>query len=162
MYIVNRFILRDLLRHFKYQTAGMCQTARKSVITLGLQKYDDLIVWQKAMDLVVEVYKIANLLPNEEMYALSNQMKRAAVSIPSNIAEGQERNSTKDFIKHLHIAKGSKGELETQLLICVRLQYLTQLQIEIAQCLLTEIGKMLNALIQSLNAKLSQPPFQDI
>jgi four helix bundle protein len=107
------------------------------------------------MDLVVEVYKAVMLLPDEEMYVLSDQMRRAAVSIPSNIAEGQERNTTKDFIKHLFIAKGSKGELETQLLICVRLKFLAQSQIETAQSLLTEIGKMLNALIQGLSAKLS-------
>ena len=125
---------------------------------MGLQKYEDLIVRQKAMDLVVEVYKLAKLLPSEEMYALSSQMKRAAVSVPSNIAEGQERNTTKDFINHLFIAKGSKGELETQLAICVRLQYLAQPQITPAQNLLREIGKMLNALIQSLSAKLPQPP----
>jgi four helix bundle protein len=97
---------------------------------LGIQRYEDLIVWQKAMDLVVEVYKILKLMPNDELYALSDQMKRAAVSIPSNIAEGQERNTTKDFVKFLHIAKGSKAELETQLLICVRLNYLTQVHIE--------------------------------
>jgi len=117
---------------------------------MGLKKYEDLIVWQKAMDLVVEVYKIARLLPKEELYALSNQLKRAAVSIPSNIAEGQERNTTKDFARFLSIAKGSKAELETQLLISIRLNYLTQEQIEVAQGLLTEIGKMLNALIQKL------------
>ena len=86
------------------------------MIVLGLQKYEDLIVWQKAMDLVAEVYRIVKALPGEELYALSDQMRRAAVSIPSNIAEGQERNTTKDFINHLYIAKGSKGELETQLL----------------------------------------------
>lgn len=125
--------------------------------TVGVQKYEDLIVWQKAMDLVAEIYRIVKLLPKEEIYVLSDQMKRAAVSIPSNIAEGQERNTTKDFINHLYIAKGSKGELETQLLICVRLQYLTQDQIGAALDLLIEIGKMLNALIQSLSAKLSQP-----
>lgn len=124
----------------------------KAVNTLGLQKYEDLIVWQKAMDLVVEVYKIARLLPNEELYSLSSQMKRAAVSIPSNIAEGQERNTTKDFVNHLYIAKGSKGELETQLLICVRLNYLTKLQVKAAQGLLCEIGKMLNSLIQKLSS----------
>ena len=84
-------------------------------------------------------------------------MKRAAVSIPSNIAEGQERNTTKDFINHLYIAKGSKGELETQLLACVRLKFLTQLQIVAAQDLLVEVGKMLNALIQSLSSKLPRP-----
>ena len=130
---------------------------RKRVNTLGVQKYEDLIVWQKAMDLVEEIYSLAKLLPNEEVYALSSQMKRAAVSIPSNIAEGQERNTTKDFINYLYMAKGSKGELETQLLICIRLQYLTQLQINNAQSLLGEIGKMLNALIKSLSAKLSPP-----
>jgi len=124
------------------------------VKSLSLQKYEDLIVWQKAMDLVAEVYKIVKLLPNDELYALSNQMRRAAVSIPSNIAEGQERNTTKDFINYLFIARGSKAELETQLLICVRLRYLNQSQIETAQGLLIEIGKMLNAIIQSLSAKL--------
>jgi four helix bundle protein len=132
------------------------------VNVLGLQKYEDLIVWQKALDLVVEVYSLAKLLPSEEIYGLSSQMKRAAVSIPSNIAEGQERNTTKDFINHLYIAKGSKGELETQLLICVRLQYLMQPQIMMAQNLLSEIGKMLNALIQSLSVKLQHQPAQDI
>ena len=121
---------------------------------MSLQKYEDLIVWQKAMDLVAEVYKIVKLLPNDELYALSDQMRRAAVSIPSNIAEGQERNTTKDFINYLFIARGSKAELETQLLICVRLRYLNQSQIETAQGLLIEIGKMLNAIIQSLSAKL--------
>jgi len=124
---------------------------------VGLQKYEDLIVWQKSMDLVAEVYRIAKLLPGEELYALSSQMRRAAVSIPSNIAEGQERSTTKDFIKYLFIAKGSKAELETQLLICARLQYLTQSQIETAQDLLVEIGKMLNAMIKSLSTKLQHP-----
>ena len=124
---------------------------------MGVQKYEDLIVWQKAMDLVEAVYGLAKMLPNEEIYALSSQMKRAAVSIPSNIAEGQERNTTKDFINYLYMAKGSKGELETQLLICVRLRYLTKQQIEPTQNLLREIGKMLNALIKSLSAKLPFP-----
>ena len=117
---------------------------------MGVQKYEDLIVWQKAMDLVVEIYKLAKLLPDEEMYVLSGQMKRAAVSIPSNIAEGQERNTTKDFVKFLYIAKGSKAELETQLLICVRLSYLTQAQVEASQNLLAEIGRMLHSLVQKL------------
>jgi len=121
------------------------------VNTLPLQKYNDLIVWQKSMDLVVEVYKISGLLPNAEIYALSDQMKRAAVSIPSNIAEGQERSTTKDFVKFLYIAKGSKAELETQLSLCVRLEFLTQIQIEVALKLLGEIGKMLNSLIQKLS-----------
>jgi four helix bundle protein len=120
--------------------------------TLAVQKYDDLIVWQKAMDLTVEVYSLAKSLPDEELYALSNQMKRAAVSIPSNIAEGQERGSTKDFVRFLFIAKGSKGELETLLTICVRLGYLPQSKIVSARSLLVEIGKMLNSLIKKLNS----------
>ena len=122
---------------------------------MGLKSYDELTVWQKAMDLVVEVYELVKLLPGEELYVLSAQMRRAAISIPSNIAEGQERSTTRDFIKYLHIAKGLKAELETQLLICVRLQYLTQPQIQVAQGLLAEIRKMLNAFIRSLSAKLS-------
>ena len=125
---------------------------------MGVQKYEDLIVWQKAMDLAVEVYKLTKLLPDDETYVLTGQMRRAAVSIPSNIAEGQERNTTKDFIRYLYIAKGSKGELETQISLCIRLELLTQAQIAAAKDLLNEIGKMLNALIQSLSAKLSQPP----
>ena len=144
--------------HFKrfvapFQVANGKETGE----CVGLQKYEDLIVWQKAMDLVAEVYRVVKFLPDEEIYALSDQMRRAAVSIPSNIAEGQERSTTKDFIKYLFIAKGSKAELETQLLICARLQYLTQSQIETAQDLLVEIGKMLNAMIKSLSTKLQHP-----
>jgi four helix bundle protein len=130
--------------------AGPRPAMGKRAGTVAVQKYVDLIVWQKAMGLVVEIYGLLKLLPGEELYALSGQMKRAAVSIPSNIAEGQERGTAKDFVKFLYIAKGSKAELETQLMICVRLNYLTLSQIEAAQNLLTEIGKMLNALIQKL------------
>ena len=125
---------------------------RKRVEALAIQKYEDLIVWQKAIDLVVEVYKLVSLLPSDELYALSNQMKRSAVSIPSNIAEGQERGTAKDFAKFLYIAKGSKAELETQLLICTRLEYLSQEQTVTAKGLLMEVGKMLNALIHKLNS----------
>ena len=122
----------------------------KRVKELGLKKYEDLTVWQKAMDLVTEVYKLVKLLPKEEIYVLSDQMRRSAVSIPSNIAEGQERDTTKDFVKFLYIAKGSNAELETQLMICVRLKYLTQSQTEVARGLVCEIGKMLNSLIKKL------------
>ena len=83
-----------------------------------MKNYRDLVVWQKGMDLVEEIYKITGFLPNEEKFSLTLQLKRAAVSIPSNIAEGFERNTTKDYIKFLSIAKASKAEVETQLLIC--------------------------------------------
>lgn len=115
-----------------------------------IKDYKDLIVWQKAMDLVVEVYALAKLLPKEEIYALSSQIRRAAISIPSNIAEGQARNSTKEFIQFLAIAKGSKAELETQLLLCLRIGYLHEDQIATAMNTLAEIGKMINALQQKL------------
>lgn len=83
-----------------------------------MKNYRDLVVWQKGMDLVEEIYKITGFLPNEEKFGLTLQLKRAAVSIPSNIAEGFERNTIKDYIKFLSIAKASRAEVETQLLIC--------------------------------------------
>ena len=112
--------------------------------------YQDLVVWQKSMDLVTEVYKLAKMLPKEETYALSDQMRRAAVSIPSNIAEGQARNHIKEFINFLSIAKGSLAELETQLLISVKLNYLPNAQVELVLQLASEVAKMLNALMSKL------------
>ena len=115
-----------------------------------IKDYKDLIVWQKAMEATAEVYKLAKLLPKEETYALSDQMRRAAISIPSNIAEGQARNSSKEFNQFLAIAKGSKAELETQLLLCVKVGYLTDNDIASAINLLIEIGKIINTLQQKL------------
>ena len=112
--------------------------------------YTDLIVWQKSMDLVVIVYQLVKHLPKEETYALSDQMRRAVVSIPSNIAEGQQRNSPKEFKNFLNIARGSNGELETQLQICVRLNFLNEDQIKPAMELCSEISKMLSSFIVKL------------
>ena len=112
--------------------------------------YKDLTVWQKSMDLVTEVYRITKSLPKEEIYVLTNQLRRAAVSIPSNIAEGNGRASTGDYLRFLIIARGSNAEVETQLLLCVRLNYLTQENIEPALSLLNEIGRMLNSMITKL------------
>lgn len=81
--------------------------------------YKNLKVWQKAMDLTVEIYSLIKLLPREETYALADQMRRAVVSIPSNIAEGHGRNSDKEFIKFLTISRGSLLELETQIKIVI-------------------------------------------
>lgn len=113
--------------------------------------FKDLIVWQKSMDLVLEIYRLTRLLLQEERYALSDQLRRAAVSIPSNIAEGQARIHTKEFANSLSIAKGSSAELETQLLICSRLNYLSDEQIEISVNLINEVGKMLNAMLRKIN-----------
>lgn len=112
--------------------------------------YKDLIVWQKSMDLVEEIYILTSRFPDNEIYALSNQMRRAVVSIPSNIAEGNGRNTGKDYVHFLSIARGSKSELETQLYISLRLKYLTPEQAEKAFILCEEIGRMLNSLINKL------------
>ncbi len=90
---------------------------------MKVRRYQDLIVWQKAMDLVEKVYEITRHYPREELYGLTAQSRKAAVSIPSNIAEGQGRSTTPDFLRHLSIAYGSLLELETQILIARRLKY---------------------------------------
>ncbi len=115
-----------------------------------VKNYRELVVWKRAMELVVETYSLVKYLPREETYALSDQIRRAVVSILSNIAEGNGRASTKDYARFLSMARGSKYELETQLLICVKLSYLTDEQISKAMNLSEEIGRMLNALIAKL------------
>ena len=116
-----------------------------------IENYKDLIVWQKAMDLVEETYRLARKLPASETYALSDQMRRAAVSIPSNIAEGHTRKSAKEYLRFLYIAKGSKSELETQLLIAQRLSFFTSKEAEKAELLCAEVGRMLSSLISKLS-----------
>ena len=108
--------------------------------------YENLLVWQQAMDLVVEVYELVKKLPKEETYALSDQIRRSAVSIPSNIAEGASRNSSKEFVQFLYIALGSTAELETQLRIADRIGYAKTT--EIIDKRMIPIKKMLNALIK--------------
>ena len=114
--------------------------------------YKDLIVWQKSMDLVKQIYDIIDALPNEEKYALADQMRRSVVSIPSNIAEGYERESTKEYIQFLSIANGSKAELLTQLEICKMLGYIDD--ISNAKSLCDEVGKMISYIIKKLKQKL--------
>ena len=112
--------------------------------------YKDLIVWKKGIELVKEIYSIAKLLPKEETYALSDQMRRAAVSIPSNIAEGQKRNSKKDFVQFLSIAAGSVAELETQMTVCKEVGFVSDEELSDGFALCEEIGKMLGAMIGKL------------
>lgn len=121
---------------------------------MAWSSYQELIVWQKAMDVTVEIYRLVKKLPKEELYELSSQMRRAAVSIPSNIAEWHARNSEKEFIHFLSMAQGSKSELETQLLLSVRVHYLSDSDIHHALMLLSETGRLLTALIQSLRNTL--------
>ena len=115
-----------------------------------MNSYRELVVWQRAVDLVVEVYKIIRTLPAEEKYALSDQMRRAVVSIPSNIAEGYARKAPKDYARFLVIARGSCYEVETQLTICEKLGYLSAGDAKKAYGLCEEIGKMLNAIMAKL------------
>ncbi len=112
--------------------------------------FRDLKVWQKAMELTVEVYSMVKLLPRDETFVLSDQMRRAVVSIPSNIAEGQGRESMKEFIRFLSVARGSLRELSTQIEICERIHYLETSKTENAKALIEEIDKMINALSKSL------------
>ena len=116
-------------------------------------KYQDLVVWQKSMQLVKEVYKLVRLLPKGEKYALGDQMRRAAVSIPSNIAEGYGRNYDKELIQFLYISRGSKSELETQIEISIMLGYFSREEAEASLDLCSEVGKMLNAFLSSLKNK---------
>lgn len=112
--------------------------------------YKELTVWKKSMELVKEIYTITKRLPKEETYGLSDQMRRAAVSIPSNIAEGNGRKTDTEYARFLNIARGSECELETQLYICTMLNYLTENETEKAFSLLAEIGKMLNKMLNNL------------
>ena len=108
-----------------------------------VESHKDLTVWQKSMDLVVLVYKLMEQLPKEERYSLCDQIRRSAVSIPSNIAEGKSRNSIKQYKQFVGIAKGSAAELETQLLICERIGYLEKEELSEVMGFLDEVSKML-------------------
>jgi len=102
------------------------------------------------MSLVEEVYRVSRSFPREEIYGLTSQLRRAAVSIPSNVAEGQGRRTTADFLRHLSIAYGSLLELETQVLIAARLSYLTREKCQDIMKLAAEVGRLLNGLMSSL------------
>ena len=118
-----------------------------------MQSYQNLVVWQKAMDLVIAVYSLTLQFPESEKYGLIAQMRRSAVSIPSNIAEGKRRGSQKDFRRFLLIAFGSGAELETQLAIAQRFSYRRKLDYAKVDNLLPEVMKMLNVLIGKLTDK---------
>ncbi len=115
------------------------------------QNYKDLIAWQKAMDLVEEVYRVSTSFPRDEIYGLTSQIRRAVVSVPSNIAEGQGRNSNNEFHRFLNIAHGSLREVETQLAIAVRLKYAPGEIIRSADTLCQETGRLINGLLNSLS-----------
>jgi len=117
-----------------------------------INTYKDLIVWQKSMDLVVEIYKLTEYFPKSEIYGLTSQMKRCAVSVPSNIAEGRRRGSRKDYRHFLVIAYGSGAELETQIEIVRRLQFNRNLDFTKVDNLLNEVMRMLNKMLSILRS----------
>ncbi len=119
-----------------------------------VRNYKELIVWQRGMDLVEAVYKVTRCFPRDEIYALTSQVRRAVVSIPSNIAEGQGRGGRPEFIHFLNVAHGSLQELETQLLIAIRLGYLSAEVAEEPLHLLEEVARLNNGLLRSLQSSL--------
>jgi four helix bundle protein len=123
-----------------------------------IQSYQDLKVWQAGMDIVVEVYRMTRRFPREEVYGLSAQLRRAAVSLPSNIAEGHARQSTREYLHYTSIALGSLAELETQVLAAIRLDYLDASDAESLLTLADSEGKMLRGLQKSLRNKLAPSP----
>lgn len=119
------------------------------------QHYRDLIAWQKAMDLVASIYDATDAFPKRETYSLTDQMRRAAFSIPSNIAEGQAHYSNREFLHFLRHARGSLAELETQILIAQRREYLDQAQSDDLLKRADELSRILSGLINSLKLRES-------
>lgn len=116
-----------------------------------IKTYKDLLIWQKGIALVKEVYLLCEALQKQELFGLQSQMKRAAISVPANIAEGYGRNYTQNYLKHLRIARGSLLELETHLIISNKLKMIGKQCYENLQGLITEENKMLNAFIKSIS-----------
>ncbi len=119
---------------------------------MPIESYRSLQVWQKSVDFVVLIYRLLGSFPKSELFGLASQIQRAAVSIPSNIAEGKERQSDRDFARFITIALGSLAELETQLLIAKRLGYVNDTDWDEVTAPADEIGKMLRRLHKTLNA----------
>ena len=117
---------------------------------MAVKTYRDLLVWQCGMDLVVETYKLTRGFPKEELYGLTSQVRRSALSIPSDIAEGQGRGVGAEFAHHLRISQGSLQELETQLLLAERLQYVSAAELQPVLATAAEVGRLNRGLQKSL------------
>jgi four helix bundle protein len=118
-----------------------------------IKKYRDLIVWQRAMDLSEMIYVKTRQFPKEEMFGLTSQIRRASISVPSNIAEGHARNSTKQFLQFIGIAQGSLAETETQVFLAQRFDYLTSESATEILNLASEVSRMLAGLRKKLLAR---------
>jgi four helix bundle protein len=122
-------------------------------MAMAVKDYRELIAWQKAVDLVEAVYRATRSFPREEIYGLTSQIRRAVVSVPSNVAEGQARNSTADFLHFLSIARGSLKEVETQVIIARRLGYIDEKLERDLTSLTEEVSRLISGLIRSLRSK---------
>ena len=121
---------------------------------MKLRDYTELIAWQRAMDFVEAVYQVSRTFPKDELFGLTSQVRRAAVSMPSNIAEGQSRRSTKEFLQFLSVARGSLSEVETQLVISKRLNYLSSDQLSDLQHKSSELGRLINGLSNAIQKRV--------
>lgn len=121
---------------------------------MAIQSSRDLEVWKLALDLAVECYRITKTFPKDELFGLTSQIRRAAASVPANIAEGHGRDHTKEFLYHLSIARGSLMELQTHLLLANRISLLPQSDVEELLRLSDSISKMISRLRQSLQKRL--------
>jgi four helix bundle protein len=118
-----------------------------------LKSYKDLIVWQKSLTLVKLVYELTRSFPSDERFGLISQMRRAAVSVPSNLAEGHARNTSGEFIQFISHAEGSLAELETQTILAIELNFCSIAEAQPIQNLIEEVQKMANALRRSLSSR---------
>jgi four helix bundle protein len=120
---------------------------------VAVQNFRDLVAWQRAVDLALEIYRVTKFFPREEIYGLTSQLRRAVVSISSNVAEGQSRRTSRDFLHFLGIARGSLAEVETQLVIASRLGYVTPVDEKLLNDRITELHRILSGLIASLERR---------
>jgi|SRR5437016_2710251 len=127
-----------------------------AAVTAPVRSYRDLRVWQQSMDLAEETYRATERFPEHERYGLVSQLRRAAVSVASNIAEGHPR-SRRDYVRHLVIASGSLSEIETQLVLSARLAFLSRAQAEHLLEVCDQVGRMLGGLRKSLQARTRAP-----
>jgi len=140
---------RDPTTVAEAQRSGECLPAH-TVRSAKAEGYRDLLVWRKGIDLVKEIYRLTRPFPTDERFGLVSQMRRAAVSVPSNIAEGQARRTTGEFVQFVSQAEGSLAELDTQLIIAAELGYAKSAQVSPAMDLVSELKRMLNALRRAL------------
>lgn len=116
----------------------------------GIKSYKDLQIWQRSMDLVEKIYRVTGKLPNSEQWGLISQMRRAVVSVPSNIAEGYGRQATGEYRHHLSIGRASLLELETQVILCQRLSFLDEKEVNALINEIEEISRMIASLIAKI------------